>query len=84
MGKASLKDIEAIRSLINEGREYFEQWENDEISAEHLIDRFNSLLDAAEMAEGRVLFGFETILENEVLDPDKSYLDLHPKILEGL
>lgn len=84
MGKATMADIAAIRTLIDEGLEQLDQFREDEISAEELIDQFDVLLDAAERARGRVLFGFETILENEILDPGKNYLELHPKIREGL
>lgn len=54
---------------------------------EHLramYDRLKVCMDAAPGALSRVVLGFHTLMHNDVVDPDKDYLDFHPRIKTAL
>lgn len=59
----------------------------DEDDPEHLrffYDRIMKLMNNAPGFVGRVVGGFHTLMHNDLVDPDKSYLDYHPRIVQAL
>lgn len=60
--------------------------EDDPAHLAQLWKRLKACLDAAPGFQGRVLFGAATLLDprNEVIDPDKSYIALHPKLTAAM
>lgn len=59
----------------------------DPDDAEHLrifYDRIKQVLDRSPGCLGRVIFGFHTLMHNDVVDPDDDCLALHPRIVAAL
>lgn len=59
----------------------------DEDDPGHLrvfYDRVKARLDAAPGGIFRVVFGFVTMMSNNIVDPDLDHLELHPRITEAL
>ncbi len=53
----------------------------------HLRHLYDLLIRHAKHPPGgilRVVMGFSTIMSNNVVDPDKDHLELHPRLLAGL
>lgn len=58
----------------------------DEDDPEHLkafYDRVMGIVNGAPGAVNRVVLGFHTVMHNNVVDPDKDYLSLHPDIIKA-
>lgn len=49
-----------------------------------LYDRVKECLDASPGGLARVVGGFHTLMHNNVVDPDKDYLDFHPRLTASL
>jgi hypothetical protein len=62
--------------------DYFDEDDEDHLRA--LYARLKACMDAAPGGLNRVVLGFHTLMNNNVVDPAKDYLDFHPRIKEAL
>jgi len=97
MAKATQQDIEASLKLmtllqhVDDGNypsidedtpSFF-----DEDDPDHLLffyQKIKVLMDEAPGFIGRVVGGFHTLMNNDLVDPDLDYLELHPRLRDAL
>ncbi len=58
--------------------DYFDPDDRDHLRA------FYDRMMAVHAGIHRVTWGFHTLMHNDIIDPDKSHLDLHPRLLKAL
>jgi hypothetical protein len=99
MAKASKQEIDAAIELINlldefhrgnlpdEDDEEIASERFDESNREHLhlfYERVMAIMEANPGGMFRVVFGFATLMSNDVVDPQLDYLDHHPRIVAAI
>jgi hypothetical protein len=76
-------DLENFYNLFNEAETLTEQWMDDKIDVFSYVDSLETLIDAVDFSQGRVLMGLEILLDN-CTDPDRDYIEFSPEIRQGL
>lgn len=77
LAKATQEDCQKVWDLFHLVDELSEECEHEQ-TREKLEQAVNITHQGV---MGRVVFGMETILENEILDPESKVLKLHPRFL---
>lgn len=97
MAKASEQDVEAALEVLRLLEAASRGWYLDDLqgsppefdpdNVKHLRtlhDRLMACMDKAPGGLARVVWGFRTVLANDVVDPDADVLELHPRIKAAL
>ena len=95
MAKATTSDMEIIGELVgilntviyhgfspDGSDEMFDKNSLEDLKL--FYDKISECMEAAPGGLNRIVLGYNTILDNDLVDPDKDYLDFHPRIKEAL